>query len=123
MNIITIHIYYTPSGRLIQRPFDALDEYYLDSNSADTVVENQKQYFTKSGRVVYGGGGITPDIIQKNEIKYNESTRKIYYHEDRLLFKYAGEIKENRIMLPYNLNELMTNYEINQDNFFEWLDN
>lgn len=120
---VTIARYYTPSGRLIQREYDVpLDEYYLDSNSADTLVENQKKYFTKSGRIVYGGGGITPDIIQKNEIKYNESTRKIYYHEDRLLFKYAGEIKENRIMLPYNLNELMTNYEINQDNFFEWLD-
>ena len=49
--------------------------------------KDQKEYFTKSGRTVYGGGGITPDVIQKNDVKFNESTRKIYFHEDRLLIQ------------------------------------
>ena len=118
---VTIARYYTPSGRLIQRDYDVpLDEYYINDSENDTIIENQKQYFTKSGRIVYGGGGITPDIIQKNNVEYNESTRKIYFHEDRLLFKYANEIKENGVV-PENYIELMTNYEINQNHFFEWL--
>ena len=119
---VTIARYYTPFGRLIQRDYDVpLDEYYRNSSENDTIDENQKQYFTKSGRIVYGGGGITPDIIEKNDVSYNESTRKIYFHEDRLLFKYATRIKENGVV-PLDFNELMGNYQINQDNFLEWLD-
>ena len=118
---VTIARYYTPSGRLIQRDYDVpLDEYYLNSNEEDTVAEKRKQYFTKSGRIVYGGGGITPDINEKNDMTYNESTRKIYYHEDRLLFKYANHIKAGG-SVPLDFNELMENYEINQDSFLEWL--
>jgi len=119
---VTIARYYTPSGRLIQRDYDVpLDEYYLNSSEEDTLYENRKQYFTKSGRVVYGGGGITPDVIEKNDMTYNESTRKIYFHEDRLLFKYANHIKASGAV-PLNFNELMGTYEINQDGFLEWLD-
>jgi len=118
---VTIARYYTPSGRLIQRDYDVpLDEYYLNSNEKDTLSENRKQYFTKSGRVVYGGGGITPDVIEKNDMTYNESTRKIYFHEDRLLFKYADHIKASGAV-PLDFNELMGTYEINQDGFLEWL--
>lgn len=119
---VTIARYYTPSGRLIQRDYDVpLDEYYLNSSEEDTLYENRKQYFTKSGRVVYGGGGITPDVIEKNDMTYNESTRKIYFHEDRLLFKYANHIKASGDV-PLDFNELMGTYEINQDGFLEWLD-
>jgi carboxyl-terminal processing protease len=119
---VTIARYYTPSGRLIQRDYDIpLDEYYIKNSKNDTITEDQKQYFTKSGRIVYGGGGITPDIIQKNDVEYNESTRKIYFHEDRLLFKYANEIKENGTP-PKNFIQLMTNYKINQNHFLNWLD-
>ena len=119
---VTIARYYTPSGRLIQRDYDIpLDEYYIKNSKNDTITEDQKQYFTKSGRIVYGGGGITPDMIQKNDVEYNESTRKIYFHEDRLLFKYANEIKENGTP-PKNFIQLMTNYKINQNHFLNWLD-
>ena len=52
---------------------------------------------------------------------YKESTRKIYFHEDRLLFKYANDIKENQ-MVPTSYIQLMENYEINQEQFLIWLD-
>ncbi|MDA2913701.1 S41 family peptidase [Acidobacteriia bacterium AH_259_A11_L15] len=59
---LTTARYYTPSGRLIQRDFTSLTlyEYYTGQNSD----ENQRQeiYTTDSGRTVYGGGGITPDV-------------------------------------------------------------
>ena len=61
--LTTFH-YYTPSGRLIQRPYDNLslyDYYYVraDSNPKDN--SNREVKLTDDGRTVYGGGGITPD--------------------------------------------------------------
>ena len=118
---ITIARYYTPSGRLIQRKYDdGLDEYYLNENIDDTTAINQKKYYTKSGRIVYGGGGITPDIIITNNDVYEESTRKVYFHEDRLLFKYANYIKLNDT-IPKAYHLLINEFNINQKNFFKWL--
>ena len=70
---LTIARYYTPSGRCIQKPYNDKDEYQkevykrytngeLDSDTIKTINDSVKYYTTK-GRVVYGGGGITPDII------------------------------------------------------------
>ena len=119
---VTIARYYTPSGRLIQRDYDVpLDEYYLNDIENDSTMRDQKEYYTKSGRSVYGGGGITPDVIQKNDVKFNESTRKIYFHEDRLLFKYANALKESQ-NIPSDFDDLMTNYTIVQNDFLDWLD-
>ncbi len=62
---LTTYHYYTPSGRLIQRPYDHVslyDYYYVRDNSSlpkDNV--NREVKLTDSGRTVYGGGGITPD--------------------------------------------------------------
>ena len=119
---VTIARYYTPSGRLIQRDYDIpLDEYYLNDMENDSTMKDQKEYYTKSGRIVFGGGGITPDVIQKNNIKFNESTRKIYFHEDRLLFKYANVLKESQ-NIPSSFDDLMTDYTIVQNDFLDWLD-
>ena len=124
---ITIARYYTPSGRLIQKPYDkGLDEYYLENND-DTSSVNLKEYYTKSGRIVYGGGGITPDIIIENDATYNQSTRDVYFHPDRLLFKYAGQIKDSIIGVNMELNnknyeDFINQYVVNQNNFITWLD-
>lgn len=63
---ITIAKYYTPSGRLIQRDFaDGIDEYYLNlgvenREVSDSLKNELPRYKTKSGRMVYGGGGDIP---------------------------------------------------------------
>ena len=66
---ITIARYKTPSGRIIQRPYTMGEgeEYKSDSlryKHADSISYAQRPQYTtlKSRRVVYGGGGITPDI-------------------------------------------------------------
>ena len=84
--LTTFH-YYTPSGRLIQRPYDHLslyDYYYVraDSdpkNNKDNV--NREVKLTDDGRTVYGGGGITPDE-HIDQLKSN-------HVEDTLLQHYA----------------------------------
>ncbi|MCL4511435.1 MAG: S41 family peptidase [Bacteroidetes bacterium] len=76
---ITIARYYTPSGRLIQRPYGKDRMKYftaperIDSteksgaNLTHTLESDSTRpvYKTASGRTVYGGGGITPDYIVK----------------------------------------------------------
>ncbi len=73
---ITISRYYTPTGRLIQRPYDEGSEsYFLDryldpesiteeeKTKQDSIRESQKYLTLNKKRVVYGGGGITPDSL------------------------------------------------------------
>jgi carboxyl-terminal processing protease len=62
--LTTAH-YYTPSGRLIQRPWDgSFDEYlsYSLRDQADEQVRPESELrYTDAGRKVYGGGGVEPD--------------------------------------------------------------
>ncbi len=76
---VTVARYHTPSGRVIQRPYEKgkSDEYYSrhvarfsheDADSLNSFNEDSPQYKTLlTGRTVYGGGGITPDIIIKSD--------------------------------------------------------
>jgi carboxyl-terminal processing protease len=62
---LTTARYYTPSGRLIQRPWDGTFDEYLtytirDQSAPRPHLESELKY-TDSGRKVYGGGGIEPD--------------------------------------------------------------
>lgn len=63
---LTTAKYYTPSGRCInkyEKPDDRTAYVLTDSTEADST----REYFTASGRVVYGGGGIHPDITIDRE--------------------------------------------------------
>src|SRR5262249_43515758 len=54
---------YKPSGRLIQRDYSNLSlyEYYYNRDKEDSNASREVK-LTDSGRTVYGGGGITPDV-------------------------------------------------------------
>lgn len=71
---LTVARYYTPSGRCIQKPYvlgdgadyehDLLSRYqHGEYFSQDSIKHTGPKYYTSLGRVVYGGGGITPDIF------------------------------------------------------------
>lgn len=82
---ITVARYHTPTGRVIQRPYDQGDaegyykrhwDRYMDRDSlAVDSVELPKYSTIRLGRQVYGGGGITPDII----IERDTTTVSPYY--------------------------------------------
>ncbi len=65
---LTTAKYYTPSGRLIQRDYSGsmTEYYYIDGGSAPAAQDNTKREIktTDHGRNVYGGGGITPDVVE-----------------------------------------------------------
>ena len=89
---LTISHYYTPTGRCIQKPYDdGLDSYFKDIQqranhgelyTADSIkFPDSLKYKTPRGRVVYGGGGIMPDIFvpldtTRYSTLYNEIVRK-----------------------------------------------
>lgn len=70
---VTTARYYTPSGRCIQKPYgdtinysDELNQRYKRGElfSSDSIRRSDSlRYYTQSGRVVYGGGGIIPDVF------------------------------------------------------------
>jgi carboxyl-terminal processing protease len=61
---LTTYHYYTPSGRLIQRNYAGVSMYDYFYNPTDRRKSdaNREVKLTDSGRAVYGGGGITPDV-------------------------------------------------------------
>jgi carboxyl-terminal processing protease len=62
---VTTGRYFTPSGRMIQRPWDGSFDEYLTYTLRDQTAEREHKAselkFTEAGRKVYGGGGIEPD--------------------------------------------------------------
>jgi carboxyl-terminal processing protease len=69
---LTTAKYYTPSGRLIQRDYSSFFDYYThaDAGSPEITgkpVDEKEVFHTDLGRKVYGGGGITPDVIVKED--------------------------------------------------------
>lgn len=65
---LTTSKYYTPAGRNIQRDYSSFLDYYVVDESesgAEIPLKDRKQFKTDTGRIVYGGGGITPDIMVK----------------------------------------------------------
>jgi len=68
---LTTARYYTPSGRLIQRPWDdAFDEYltYSLRDQEPSPRDISERRFTDSGREVFGGGGVEPDHFMAGPI-------------------------------------------------------
>jgi carboxyl-terminal processing protease len=65
---LTTSKYYTPAGRNIQRDYTSVYDYYMadeTENGPEVPLEQREQFKTDTGRTVYGGGGITPDVIVK----------------------------------------------------------
>ncbi len=72
--LLTIAKYYTPSGRLIQRDYSKYDdskdyqeEAFKSDVPSDSVLATRPKFKTTGGRTVYGGGGIYPDVVVKEQ--------------------------------------------------------
>jgi carboxyl-terminal processing protease len=117
---LTISKYYTPSGRLIQRPYEGkeLDQYYstlLDSmigNAETDSTEERPIFYTAAGRTVFGGGGITPDVNIKYVTgdKVPSLTQKFF--QKRLFFEVASHYVNNRKNFNYTLPEYLDTFRI-----------
>jgi carboxyl-terminal processing protease len=68
---LTTGKWFTPSGRSIQRPRKFVNGQFVeetpDTNETNATKKNRPAYKSDAGRTVYGGGGITPDVIVNDD--------------------------------------------------------
>lgn len=89
---ITTAKYLTPSGRLIQRDFSHLEDYYL----AKRVPEDKRDVkYTLKGRKVLGQGGITPDY----EVKFNYKPITVELIFKGTFFSYGRKFSQHQTKL------------------------
>ncbi|MBL7882532.1 MAG: S41 family peptidase [Bacteroidia bacterium] len=116
---LTIARYYTPTGRCIQKPYHGKnDEYYEEEytrykngelESADSIkVADSLKYTTPAGKIVYGGGGIIPDVF----VAVDTTGRTMYLGE---LF-YAGVMNDFTFNYADKNREKLKEYK-SSDNF------
>jgi len=113
---VTIARYYTPSGRLIQRPYgENWAEYYaegwdeLDPNAVPDTIKQKPVFATSAGRKVYGGGGITPDATIR-EGRLTRFTGQLW--GDRLFFEYAAAYAARHRELASDFERFKTQFQV-----------
>lgn len=102
---LTVARYYTPTGRCIQKPFSGNKEEYLleeysryesgEMFNIDSIhFADSLKYITPKGRIVYGGGGIMPDIYVPLE---NDSSHYFFNKmaNSGILFQYAFDYADS----------------------------
>ncbi len=96
---LTVARYYTPTGRSIQRPYDKGNEDYFNEyreryangellDVTAITVNDSLRYVTPGGKVVYGGGGIIPDVFVPGAEDYGEQLLNFFAqsgYADRLV--------------------------------------
>jgi len=121
MLLLTIAKYETPSGRLIQRDYSDgnLYDYYTnggtfknDEDAAPPVTPKGSESKTDSGRTVYSGGGITPDIAVK--------AQTITADRARTQTKMANPIFAFVLDLAYGKSTTFPSYKIDKPIAFEY---
>ncbi|MBZ5720050.1 MAG: S41 family peptidase [Acidobacteriia bacterium] len=112
---LTTAKYYTPSGRLIQRDYSnvSLYDYYFNRESEDNNTSHEVK-LTDSGRTMYGGGGITPDV----KLAPTKSNR----FQDSLLQHYAFFNFAKRYVLNHHPSKSFEVDDVTLQDFRKFLD-
>ncbi len=104
---LTVARYYTPSGRSIQKPYaDKAETYFNDFGQrfasgelyeADSIkVADSLKYKTKNGRIVYGGGGIIPDVFVPLSKNHAQEATTIVMQTGLVSYFAFEELDKNR---------------------------
>ena len=104
---LTVARYYTPSGRSIQKPYaDKGAQYFNEFEKrfesgelyeADTIkVADSLKFKTKKGRIVYGGGGISPDIFVPFQAKHGDEVTLLVMQSGLLSYYVFEQIDNDR---------------------------
>lgn len=121
---LTVARYFTPSGRYIQKPYEDTEVSYSDDlrqryesgelYSRDSIkMTDSTVYRTTNGRIVYGGGGIVPDIF----IPLDTTRRNSYFQSASIVareyvYKYLDD-KRDQLLAQYKTYEdFQKNYRV-----------
>ncbi|KAA3649129.1 MAG: S41 family peptidase [Bacteroidetes bacterium] len=132
---LTVARYYTPTGRCIQRPYTEgmeayNDDYYsrIESGelfSADSIhFSDSLKFYTKAGKVVYGGGGIMPDVfIPIDTIGSSNYYARLNYSGLFYLFgfEYTDKHREE-LMSSLKENTFIKKYQVDEKTFQEFVE-
>ncbi|MFY9553985.1 MAG: S41 family peptidase [Blastocatellia bacterium] len=93
--VLTTGHYYTPSGRLIQRDYSGRSFYDYNLKRGDKNGTHTEEKKTDSGRSVYGGGGIDPDVEVKVRISPRDlELQRIWFDP---VFEFAHQLVAGQI--------------------------
>lgn len=99
---LTVARYYTPSGRSIQKPYDDREAYEHEmydryetgelEGAENMLIQDSTEFYTDNGRIVYGGGGIMPDIfVPIDTITLENDYLTLRQYVPQYIFRYLGE--------------------------------
>jgi carboxyl-terminal processing protease len=125
---LTIARYYTPTGRCIQKPYTSGHEAYFSEEydryekgelySSDSMkIDKTKQYLTPGGKIVYGGGGIMPDVfIPVDTAKYSNFVNRLYYNGiiNAFAFEYSDKKRGSLLNQFKTANDFNTQFVVNE---------
>ena len=130
---LTTSRYYTPTGRSIQKPYTANSKNYhrdyLERSyngeliSKDSIKMNEDlKFVTPKGKVVYGGGGIIPDVFVSIDTTstYN---RRVYSRLNDFIFRYVDNHREE--MNKWELDDFVEKFDVDNavlNNYIDELD-
>ncbi len=133
---LTVSRYYTPTGRSIQKPYKTLSDkdYYNEYrnryisgeliDSSQIEVADSLRFVTPNGKVVYGGGGIIPDIFVS--IGEDKDFEKVYYAINSNLmsnFVFFLLEKDRSYYNGLTKKDLVDSYKISEDVIDEFKSN
>lgn len=126
---LTVARYYTPSGRSIQRDYQDKEKYGLDIydrhergelyDPSKIIRSDSMPFYTNDGRLVYGGGGISPDIfIPLDSTKMSPYFSQIQPHIRNFVFQYYQKEKDR--LLYSSIDQFIDQYQISTALFQEF---
>lgn len=128
---LTVARYYTPTGRSIQKPYKKGDEadYENEFNhrfengelyDKDSIkVADSLKFKTKKGKIVYGGGGIVPDVFVPLEGKKGEESISYIMQESGVVSNFVFEqLDAKRLTLMQMGYQKLAAYMSKNDEYF-----
>lgn len=125
---LTVSRYYTPTGRSIQRPYETgkSEDYYNDyykrlsndelNDGSQIKVADSLRFVTPKGKVVYGGGGIIPDIFVPIDINSQNETLNYIKSRGYISYFVFEELDKDRLAFKgISKNDFIKNFEVSDD--------
>ncbi|MFC4722602.1 S41 family peptidase [Geojedonia litorea] len=125
---LTVSRYYTPTGRSIQRPYHNGDNetYYNDyykrlsngefSDQTSIEVADSLKFRTPKGKIVYGGGGIIPDIFVPLDTSVQNETLNYINRRGYISYFVFEELDKNRHVYDgVTFEDFKTNFRVSDD--------
>ena len=128
---LTTSRYYTPTGRSIQKPYSKNETKKYNNDYIERIhngeliykdsikVDDHLKYTTPKGKVVYGGGGIVPDVFVSIDT-INTFSNRLFGGLNDFVFKYVDNHRTE--MSTWKLNDFVNEFDKDDKIFNQYLD-